>query len=429
MGFVNFLGLGGWRCVERGRPAWCCVSGEDVSGGVVKTPGGEGRRRKRVGVPKGVGFQRAWYSPTLTEGSLEGGSRDLAEKSALVVLGVETSCDDTAAAVVRGDGVILGEAIVSQSEIHQEWGGIVPNLAMEAHMSAVDGVIAEALENAGMTEEDLDAVAVTMGPGLEICLRVGFNAVKTICERSRIPFVAVNHLEGHSLLAKMFNPNLKFPFLVLLVSGGHCQLLVAKGAGRYELLGGTLDDAIGEAYDKTARLLGLQVGGGGGPAVEKLAENGNDMAHSFPVPMRQRKDCNFSYAGLKNAVRLTVQSENERFVPEDVAASFQRAAIQHLIDRVRRAMDYCVENSTEDKIDSIVVCGGVASNRILRRRLDELVAEYNWELVLPPPRLCTDNGVMIAWAGIERIRNGILDDPTKLEVVSRWPLSISLSFK
>uniref|UniRef100_A0A7S3A801 N(6)-L-threonylcarbamoyladenine synthase n=1 Tax=Rhodosorus marinus TaxID=101924 RepID=A0A7S3A801_9RHOD len=384
------------------------------------------RRRRRVGVPKGVGHQNADWCASLVKGSYAPGSGALAGKKDLVVLGIETSCDDTAAAVVRADGTVLGDSVVSQHEIHQQWGGVVPNLAKEAHAAAIDGVVGKALQKAEMNPEHVDAVAVTTGPGLEICLRIGFDAAKEFCETHEKPFVAVNHLEGHCVLARMLHRDLEYPFLVVLVSGGHCQILVAEGQGIYALLGGTLDDAIGEAYDKTARLLGLNVGGGGGPALEQLALNGDENAYDLPMPMRDKKNCNLSYAGLKNAVRLIAETDAGRR-SEDIAASFQRVAIEHLIQKLRTAMNWCEERQP-GRVKTMVVCGGVAANRRLRSKLTDVCSDFEWKLVVPPPRLCTDNGAMIAWAGIERIQRGILDDPRLLEVVSRWPLSTRLIF-
>jgi glycoprotease/Kae1 family metallohydrolase len=228
-----------------------------------------------------------------------------------LVLGIETSCDDTGAAVVSGDGRVLGEALASQVEIHGPWGGVVPNLAQEAHKEAIDGVIAAALSNAGVTAADLSAVAVTVGPGLSMCLRVGVVAAQNLCALHDKPIIPVHHMEAHALVARVAGGTeaVRFPFLALLVSGGHNQLILARGVGDYTILGSTLDDALGEAYDKTARLLGLDVGGGGGPALEALAKKGDPDAYKFPVPLRQRKNCDFSYAGLKTAARMAIERD------------------------------------------------------------------------------------------------------------------------
>ena len=252
-----------------------------------------------------------------------------------VILGIETSCDDTGAAVVTGDGRVLGEALASQGEIHARWGGVVPNLAREAHESAIDDVVARALAAANVSPENLSAVAVTVGPGLSMCLRVGVVKAQDLCHEHGLPIVPVHHMEAHALVARVGDGatanesnadaadadadvdddvddalvRAPFPFLALLVSGGHNQLILARAVGEYRVLGGALDVALGEAYDKTARLLGLDVGGGGGPALEALARRGDPKAYRFPVPLRRRKDCDFSYAGLKTAVRLAIERD------------------------------------------------------------------------------------------------------------------------
>jgi tRNA threonylcarbamoyl adenosine modification protein TsaD len=342
------------------------------------------------------------------------------------VLGIESSCDDTGAAVVRSDGVILGEALAKQIEIHNVWGGVVPGLARDAHVQNMDRIIDRAIANAGLKSvADVDAIAVTVGPGLEICLRVGCQKAVQLAQTYNKPFVGVHHLEAHILMARMPYdthtttndeppkvPTIDFPFLALLVSGGHCQLLECHGIGQYRILGGTIDDSLGEAYDKTARLLGLPVGGGGGPAVEKLAAMGDDQAIRFTVPMHSRKDFDFSYAGLKTNVRRAseklieqhnaaiAESSEERIeraeqLPEqvraDLAASFQNVAIQHIEQRLKRAMDM-LESSTS--IRTLAVVGGVAANQKLRSRLEAICSRRNepWKMVVPPPRLCTDQG-------------------------------------
>lgn len=362
------------------------------------------------------------------------------------VLGIESSCDDTGAAVVRSDGVILGEALAKQHSIHEAWGGVVPGLARDAHVAAMDGVVEQALHRAGLTSvAQVDAIAVTVGPGLEICLRVGCEKAVQLAQDFDKPFVGVHHLEAHILMARLplqsnsmtseesnVSPGLpigasneapaqqqsqprpiEFPFLALLVSGGHCQLMQCNGIGQYCILGGTLDDSLGEAYDKTARLLGLPIGGGGGPAIEKLALHGNPRAIALSVPMQTRKDCDFSYAGLKTNVRRAAEKlvqernlqrlESDIFesvdqLPEqdkaDIAASFQNVAIRHIEDRLKRAMD-CLEESSS--IHTLAVVGGVAANLELRSRLQAVCAARSrpWTMVVPPPRLCTDQGAYV----------------------------------
>jgi len=367
------------------------------------------------------------------------------------VLGIESSCDDTGAAVVRSDGVILGESLASQNEIHEEFGGIVPGLAKNAHEEKIDSVIQEAIANAGLSSvDDVDAIGVTVGPGLEICLRVGCNKARELAMEYNKPFVGIHHLEAHILMARLpFDESaqfitggsdgvheskraIDFPFLALLVSGGHCQLMKCVGIGRYEIIGGTIDDSLGEAFDKTARLLGLPVGGGGGPAVERLAKEGDPKAVLLPIPLQKRKDCDFSYAGLKTAVRM----KSEKIAAErglesvdelshedkaNVAASFQNVAIKHIEQRLKRTMDML--ESEEDGIRSLAVVGGVAANKELRSRLDAICAERTdpWKMFVPPARLCTDQGSMSAWAAIERIMVGSSDIPDNQEVFARFP--------
>lgn len=327
-------------------------------------------------------------------------------------------------------------------------------MARDAHAEKIDGIIAEALANANLTIEQVDAIGVTVGPGLEICLRIGCNAAKELAIKHNKPFVGVHHLEAHIMMARLpqggnkdeidnlsstphdtSKRELDFPFLALLVSGGHCQILKCLDIGVYSFVGGTLDDSLGEAFDKTARLLGLKVGGGGGPAIETLALNGDDSAISLPVPMHNRADCDFSYAGLKNAVRVACKKLKEErglkaddeLSPEDkanVAASFQNVAIKHIEQRLRRAMKQC-EAEDDNNIKSIAVVGGVAANKELRSRIQVICDNrpQPWKLSIPPPRLCTDQGTMSAWAAIERIMVGSTDDPTDQDVFARYPFS------
>jgi tRNA threonylcarbamoyl adenosine modification protein TsaD len=368
-------------------------------------------------------------------------------KQQFTVLGIESSCDDTGAAVVRSDGVILGESLASQDDIHEAWGGVVPNLAREAHILQIDHVVQEALERAKMTLDEIDAIGVTVGPGLEVCLRVGCNKARELAMQHQKPFVAIHHLEAHILMARMpFDNNntqiqnqqqthapraINFPFLALLVSGGHCQLLKCLGIGQYAVLGGTIDDSLGEAYDKTARLLGLPVGGGGGPAIEKLAKEGNAKALTLTIPLRQRHDCDFSFAGLKTGVRVAAEKLcQERGVDAvvnltrqdkaDIAASFQNVAIKHIEQKLEKAMTLLEQ---EDNVRSLAVVGGVAANAELRSRLEAICTKRSWSMFVPPPRLCTDQGSMSAWAAIERLSVGSSDDPTNQEVYARFPFS------
>ncbi|KAL2651180.1 hypothetical protein R1flu_019308 [Riccia fluitans] len=362
----------------------------------------------------------------------------------VLVLGIETSCDDTGAAVVTTDGRILGEAIASQAELLGQWGGVVPKLASEEHRKFIDKVVADALHNAGVQESALSAVAVTIGPGLSPCLHVGVRKARIIAKTHRLPIIGVHHMEAHALVARLTEKQVGFPFLVLLVSGGHNLLLLSQNVGQYVQLGTTVDDAIGEAYDKTARLLGLDMRKGGGPALEELAREGDPKAIKFSVPMRGPKylDCNFSYAGLKNQVRMAIESRNidgdqvslsmasaeDRKIRADIAASFQRVAVQHLEDKCRRAIEWA--RRLAPSLSSLVVSGGVASNQTVRAKLGALASELDLQLVCPPPRLCTDNGVMVAWAGVEHFRLGMYEAPpdadepddVRLDLRPRWQL-------
>ncbi|KAJ4747254.1 tRNA N6-adenosine threonylcarbamoyltransferase [Rhynchospora pubera] len=360
----------------------------------------------------------------------------------VVMLGIETSCDDTAAAVVRSDGQILSQVVSSQADLLVKYGGVAPKMAEEAHALAIDEVVQQALDNAKLTEENLSAVAVTIGPGLSLCLRVGVQKARRIAGKFRLPIVGVHHMEAHALVARLVNKKVQFPFLALLISGGHNLLILAQSLGHYVQLGTTIDDAIGEAYDKTARWLGLDMRRGGGPALEELALEGDATSVKFSVPMRQHKDCNFSYAGLKTQVRLAIESRNlptenvsissassdDRRSRADLAASFQRVAVLHLEERCQRAMEWALK--IEPSIKYLVVSGGVASNRFVRARLNDVAGRNGLELVCPPPRLCTDNGVMIAWTGIEHYLMGRFDPPPppnepedfQYDLRPRWPL-------
>lgn len=399
-------------------------------------------KRAGVGLPKAV---RLTTTPS-DDNFLRKMPHNLPAGVPFTVLGIETSCDDTGVAIVRSDGTILGEALGSQAALHEEWGGVMPSVARDAHVAALDGVVAEALRNAGMESvAEVDAVAVTVGPGLEICLRVGCEGAKALALAHDKPFVGVHHLEAHVLMARLGSgcadeeaPPVDFPFLTLLTSGGHCQLLLTKGIGEHEVIGSTLDDALGEAYDKVARLLGLPVGGGGGPALEALARGGDPANVPLPIPMRTKKNYDFSFAGLKTAVRLAVERapEETRCQPSfhaDVAASFQHVAISHLEQRLRYAMTLCRESAVEwgGAPTTLVVSGGVAANKELRTRLQALCDGTPapesptgcWQLVLPPPRLCTDNGVMVAWAAVEQMRqSGSCHVADEQQVRARWPL-------
>lgn len=337
----------------------------------------------------------------------------------MIVLGIETSCDETAAALVDDRREILADVVLSQLEEHRPYGGIVPEIAARAHLEHVDRLIARAMAEAGAAFADLDAVAATGGPGLIGGVMVGVMSAKAICAVHGKPFLAVNHLEGHALTARLTH-GLDFPYLLLLVSGGHCQLLVVEGIGRYRRLGTTIDDAAGEAFDKVAKMLGL--GYPGGPALERAARAGNPQAHALPRPLKGRPGCDFSFSGLKTAVRLVLDGLGRAPGDEDVAdiaASFQEAVADSLADRCGRAFRQVAES--HPAVSSLVVAGGVAANAALRARLAALAAEHGLALIAPPLGLCTDNAAMIAWAGLERFRLGE-QDPLDFAARPRWPL-------
>lgn len=338
----------------------------------------------------------------------------------MIVLGIETSCDETAAAVVDGEGRVLSQAILSQIAEHQPYGGIVPEIAARAHLAQLDRLIAAVMAEAGVIYPDLAGVAATAGPGLIGGVIVGLMTAKAIAAVHRIPLMAVNHLEGHALTARLTD-KVAFPYLLLLVSGGHCQLLVVEGVGQYRRLGTTIDDAAGEAFDKIAKLLGL--GYPGGPAIARAALDGNARRFDFPRPLKGRPGCDFSFSGLKTAVRLAAEALPPGALAEkdvaDLAASFQAAVVEAIADRVGRAADTFVRAYPDGRV--LVVAGGVAANAALRARLVKTAAEAGLSLIAPPPGLCTDNAVMIAWAGIERLKLGFRD-ALDFRARPRWPL-------
>ena len=328
------------------------------------------------------------------------------------VLGIESSCDETAAAVLDGDGRVLAESVASQEAAHAPYGGVVPEIAARAHLALLPDLLRSVMARAGLGFDALGGVAASAGPGLIGGLIVGSQVAKGIALAHRLPFVAVNHLEAHALTARL--PGLveggaPFPYLLLLVSGGHCQCVAVDGVGRYARLGGTVDDAAGEAFDKVAKLLGL--GWPGGPALEKLAAAGDPAHYDFPRPMLGRVGCDFSFSGLKTAVAQAVARLGEGALPAaeaaDVAASFQRAVAEVLADRAAHAMAMMQARAPDTRL--LVVAGGVAANAAVRAALAEAAGQAGFTLLAPPVRLCTDNAVMVAWAGIERLRLGMAD--------------------
>lgn len=340
----------------------------------------------------------------------------------MLVLGIETTCDETAAAVVRlrpdGAGEILANEVMSQIAEHSVYGGVVPEIAARAHVEVIDRLVARALDHAQVKLADVDGIAGAAGPGLIGGVIVGLTTAKALALAAHKPFIAVNHLEGHALTARLTD-GVAFPYLLLLVSGGHTQLVAVCGVGEYVRIGATVDDAVGEAFDKVAKMLGLAYPGG--PLVEREALKGNAQRFDLPRPMLGRPRADFSFSGLKTAVR----HEAERIAPltsvdvADLCASFQAAVVDTLIDRCRAGL-----RRFRDQLGSceaLVVAGGVAANGSIRRALMRFCGETGLRLVLPPPHLCTDNGAMIAWAGIERLRLGLSDDMT-FAARPRWPL-------
>ncbi|KFC73134.1 tRNA N6-adenosine threonylcarbamoyltransferase [Bosea sp. LC85] len=338
------------------------------------------------------------------------------------VLGIETTCDETAAAIVgvdrAGEAKILSNEILSQIAAHAAYGGVVPEIAARAHVEAIDRIVARAFANAGLKPSEIDAVAAAAGPGLVGGVMVGLTTAKAIALVTGRPFIAVNHLEAHALTARLTD-GVAFPYLLLLVSGGHTQLLAVRGVGDYLRLGGTIDDAVGEAFDKIAKMLGLAYPGG--PSVEREAEKGDPERFEFPRPMAGRPKPDFSLSGLKTAVRLVA----ERIAPlsdrdvADLCASFQAAVVDVLVDRTRAGLRAC--RGAGIMPTTLVVAGGVAANQPIRRGLTRFATEAGLPMVAPPVALCGDNGAMIAWAGLERLRLGLVDDMSAV-ARPRWPL-------
>ncbi|GLT02303.1 tRNA N6-adenosine threonylcarbamoyltransferase [Sphingobium jiangsuense] len=328
-----------------------------------------------------------------------------------IILGLESSCDETAAALVSGDGRVLAHRLATQEAQHRPYGGVVPEIAARAHAEALMPLVDAALEEAGLALADVDAIAATAGPGLIGGVMVGLVTGKALALAAGKPLIAVNHLEGHALSPRLADQSLQFPYMLLLVSGGHCQLLRVEGVGRYRRLATTIDDAAGEAFDKTAKMLGL--GYPGGPEVEKAALRGDPKAVPLPRPLVGSGEPHFSFAGLKSAVLRA--RDSGKYSVEDIAASFTQAVVDCLVDRTRLALDQ------SEGLTALVVAGGVAANRAVREALSGLAESRGLPFVAPPLWLCTDNGAMIAWAGAERFRLG-LTDGMDIAARPRWPL-------
>ena len=344
--------------------------------------------------------------------------------SRTLILGIETSCDETAAAVVArnadGKGEILSNVVLSQLKDHAPYGGVVPEIAARAHVNHLDRLIAQAMSESGLDYSELDGVAATAGPGLLGGVIVGLTMAKAIALASGKPLIAVNHLEGHALTARLLQ-HVEFPYLLLLISGGHTQFQVVEGVGKYHRLGTTIDDALGEAFDKVAKLLGL--GYPGGPQVEQLARRGNPQRFDLPRPLKGRKDCNFSFSGLKTAARDVVNNLGSLTDQDvaDVCASFEAAVAETMADRLKMAVHLFRAAHPDVENPALIVAGGVAANQKLKSVFERAAAVHGLQLIVPPAKLCTDNAAMIAWAGAERLALGLTDDlgaPAR----ARWPL-------
>lgn len=349
----------------------------------------------------------------------------------ILCLGIESSCDETSAAIVDSDRNILSHIIYSQIPEHQKYGGVVPELAARAHILAIDEVIKQTLSNAGKTMDDIDVIAATAGPGLIGGVLVGWLAATGIAQSTGKPLVAVNHLEGHALVPRLHassasgadgKTNVDFPYLLMLASGGHCQILLVRGVGKYELIGQTLDDSAGEAFDKVAKMLGL--GYPGGPIVDKRASNGNPHAFDFPRPLCDKPGCDFSFSGIKTAARVFLgrvpETERDETFINDFCASFQASVVDCIINRLNHA--FADKRVREAAPKTLVVAGGVAKNSAIRTAMEELAHKQGVVFAAPPMNLCTDNGAMIAWAGLENYRVGnIVTEPVAPR--PRWPLT------
>jgi len=344
-----------------------------------------------------------------------------------LILGIESSCDETAASIItenqQGNPIVLSNIISSQVEVHKEFGGVVPELAARSHMEKIDWIVQKAIDDSGRKIEEIDAVASTAGPGLIVCLSVGLSFGKAFSLALNKPFIAVNHLEGHALSPKL-NSSLNYPYLLLLISGGHSQFLNVQGLGKYKRLGTTIDDALGEAFDKTAKLLGIEFPGG--PQIEVLAKKGDPKKYNLPKPIFNKGGCNLSFAGLKTAIlriAKNIKTDQEKF---DLAASFQKTVEEILYKKTKIAFEeFEKENELKEKI--FVVAGGVAANKNIRSMLTNLCNEENYQSIFPPIELCGDNAAMIAMVGLEKFKLkqfNNLDYPAK----PRWPLDENAAF-
>ena len=340
----------------------------------------------------------------------------------ITFLGIETSCDETAAAIIRenekGTADILSNVVSSQIEKHKEFGGVVPELAARAHLENIEFIIDKAFKESKISLKEIDGVAATAGPGLIVCLTVGLNIGKSIAAFSNKPFVGINHLEGHAL-SPWLEKKIKFPYLLLLISGGHSQYLIVRDVNNYEQLGTTIDDALGEAFDKTAKMLDL--GYPGGPEVEKFSKLGNENYFKLPEPIINKAGCNLSFAGLKTAVlRQSKKINNDKKLKYSLAASFQKTINKILFKKTKIAIETFKKKTQVENV-KLVVAGGVAANKSIRENLSGLAKEMNCKTIYPDLKFCGDNAAMIAWAGIQRFKKNLTNN-IEISARSRWPL-------
>ena len=343
---------------------------------------------------------------------------------AAIILGIESSCDETAAAIVTSNHQILSNSIASSAQTHAKYGGVVPEIAARAHLDTLVPVVSAALDEAGVGFDEIDGIAATAGPGLIGGVLVGTLAAKAMAAFHDKPYFAINHLEGHALTARLTH-QIAFPYLLLLVSGGHTQLLLVKGLGKYQRLGTTMDDAAGELFDKSAKVLGL--GYPGGPAIEQAAKQGNPKALSLPRPLKGTEHCHFSFSGLKTALASAYEKHKDQHNVHDFAASLQAAIADCLADRVTKALDIAMKDPVFAAHPQLVVAGGVAANQAIADKLSEIVTQRAVSLIVPPAPLCTDNAAMIAWAGAEYLVNGLPASSLDFAPRPRWPLDADAS--
>ena len=349
-------------------------------------------------------------------------------RKSLIFLGIESSCDETAASIVRenqdGSIDILSNIVSSQIKEHKPFGGVVPELAARSHVEKIDVIIEKAINESGIPIETITGVATTAGPGLLVCLMVGMSAGKTIATFLKKPFLAINHLEGHALSPRLIQ-KIKFPYLLLLISGGHSQFLEVQGVNKYRRLGTTIDDALGEAFDKTAKILGIDFPGG--PKIEKFAKLGDKNGFVLPKPILHKSGCNLSFSGLKTAVLHASKAIKTKQGKYDLAASFQHTINEILKIKSKKAMQMFLQNNKKIKKPFFVIAGGVAANKSIRNNLENVCKENGFENLFPPSSLCSDNAAMIAWAGIERYKKKLIDN-TKFSARPRWPLDEKAPF-